>query len=166
MDGLWYCRLRMPCSFQQGQNIFCDVEAWVTKKQDASQNACLRALAHLLARDSASVRLMPKHWNIPLTVLLEHIGNVLRSERPALPSSPQRTPPHQPFAIEDLPRGRGNESPPPRQQQTIDHVLRNYCLPPPPQQSPSRQPLAHENIVSVQFEAATSSTAQVICLRR
>jgi len=89
-DGLWHCRISMPCSYQQGDGIRCDVEASGQTKDEASEHACLRVLAHILAENYASVRLIPKHWNIPLTELHERVDDVL-----------SRRASHQPLAYEE-----------------------------------------------------------------
>jgi len=80
----------MPCSYQQGDGIRCDVEASGQTKDEASEHACLRVLAHILAENYASVRLIPKHWNIPLTELHERVDDVL-----------SRRASHQPLAYEE-----------------------------------------------------------------
>ena len=48
VSGLWHCRINMPCSFQHGDGIPCSVEACAETKAEASESACLRALAHIL----------------------------------------------------------------------------------------------------------------------
>jgi hypothetical protein len=47
-NGSHYCRIDMPCSFQHGDGIPCSVEACAETKAEASESACLRALAHIL----------------------------------------------------------------------------------------------------------------------
>jgi len=47
VDGLWHCTISMPCSFQRGDNIPVHVVASAETKQNASEQACLRALAHI-----------------------------------------------------------------------------------------------------------------------
>ena len=106
VSGLWHCWINMPCSFQQGDGILCSVEACAETKPTASENACLRALAHILATNQDLVRLIPKHWNITLTELRERIAAVLRDEHPPhlhLGQTTETQASHQPLADEDLP---------------------------------------------------------------
>ena len=106
VNGLWHCWINMPCSFQQGDGILCSVEACAETKPTASENACLRALAHILATNQDLVRLIPKHWNITLTELRERIAAVLRDEHPPhlhLGQTTETQASHQPLADEDLP---------------------------------------------------------------
>ena len=95
-NGSHYCRIDMPCSFQHGDGIPCSVEACAETKAEASENACLRALAHILAENQTDVRLRPKHWNISIKQLHERIGAVLRGE-PLPPEDLRPLPPEVPL---------------------------------------------------------------------
>ena len=83
-NGFHYCRIDMPCSFQHGDGIPCSVEACAETKAEASESACLRALAHILDVNQkllwSEVRLMPTHWNISIEQLHDRIDAVLRGE--------------------------------------------------------------------------------------
>ena len=84
VSGLWHCWINMPCSFQHGDGIPCSVEACAETKAEASESACLRALAHILDVNQkffwSEVRLMPTHWNISIEQLHDRIDAVLRGE--------------------------------------------------------------------------------------
>ena len=90
----------MPCSFQHGDGIPCSVEACAETKAEASESACLRALAHILAENQklflSEVRLMPKHWNISIRQLHDRIDAVLRGE-PLPPEDLRPLPPEDPL---------------------------------------------------------------------
>ena len=95
-NGSHYCRINMPCSFQHGDGIPCSVEACAETKAEASENACLRTLAHILAENQTEVRLRPKHWNISIRQLHERIDAVLRGE-PLPPEDLRPLPPEVPL---------------------------------------------------------------------
>ena len=78
VGGLWRCRINMPCSFQAGDGLLFGNEGYAQTKKGASEHACLRALAHILTAGHTRVRLMPKHWEIPIEELRARIADVLR----------------------------------------------------------------------------------------
>ena len=96
----------MPCSLQEGDSIPCRVEACAETQAEASENAFLRALAHILAANREHVRLRAKHCNITLPELREHIAAILCGEHLPhlhLGQSTEMQTSHQPLTNEDLP---------------------------------------------------------------
>ena len=124
--GLWRCRICMPCSFQHGDGIVCDVEAIAPAKQQAGERACFHALVRILSRNAAAVRLMSKHWNIPVNELLERINQVLHGEHQPLPVNRSFYPPPQAsaYASSSLQRAPapGSAAPAPWSEEVVERV--------------------------------------------
>jgi len=86
-NGVYHCRIDMPCTFEPNDGLPFSVEGYdAEKKKAASQHACFRAIAHMLAADQRKVRLMDCHWNISITDLRKRITDVLH-QFPAAASS-------------------------------------------------------------------------------
>ena len=83
-NGTWRCTLRMPNSCEPNDGLKLEVVGIGRTKDEASNNACRRAMAEILWTNAAAVVLRPVHW---LTPLEEIVGGLpySRGLRQALP---------------------------------------------------------------------------------
>ena len=70
LDDTWLCSVHLPNSFQPGDGLELTTEGQGKTKDEASENACRKAMAHLLMRDPSKVILRPAHWAISPQQLL------------------------------------------------------------------------------------------------
>ena len=62
----WKCLLRIPHSFAAGDNLSFCIERESETQDEADENACRQAFAHLMLADASQVVFRPKHWTIPI----------------------------------------------------------------------------------------------------
>ena len=73
----WICEIRMPCSFTKGDGLAFTARCSGSRKTDAEQLACRRALATLLSTNPSAVLLRPTHWRCSTTQLIAGIAEIL-----------------------------------------------------------------------------------------
>ena len=62
----WICELKFAHAYQNGDRNNLTTEGDGKRKEDASNNACLNMLVELMLANPAGVRLLDRHWSIPV----------------------------------------------------------------------------------------------------
>ena len=82
--SLWRCILQLPNSFQPDDGRRLEAVGEGRTKDDASEDACRKALAKLLYEEPSNVVLRPKHWKLPPDQLVASLP-LSRGSHQALP---------------------------------------------------------------------------------
>ena len=82
--SFWRCILQLPNSFQPNDGRRLEAIGEGCSKDDASEDACRKAMAKLLYEDPSNVVLRPKHWKLSPDELIASLP-VSRGSHQALP---------------------------------------------------------------------------------
>ena len=72
-SAVWECTLDLPHSFAAGDGLRVQTNGQGASKDEASEVACLRAVAHLISASPSQFLLRPKHWAVSPQELLAHL---------------------------------------------------------------------------------------------
>ena len=92
-SAVWECTLDLPHSFAAGDGLSVQTSGQGASKDEASEVACLRAVAHLISARPSRFLLRPKHWAVTPQELLAHL--------PGADAGHQALPVHIPARLRD-----------------------------------------------------------------
>ena len=92
-SAVWECTLDVPHSFARGDGLRVQTNGQGASKDEASEVACLRAVAHLISARPSQFLLRPKHWAVSPEDLLAHL--------PGADAGHQALPVHIPARLRD-----------------------------------------------------------------
>ena len=92
-SAVWECTLDLPHSFAAGDGLRVQTNGQGASKDEASEVACLRAVAHLIRASPSQFLLRPKHWAVSPQELLAHL--------PGADAGHQALPVHIPARLRD-----------------------------------------------------------------
>jgi len=95
----WQCTLKLPHSFLAGDRKEIHAVGRGATEDAASEDACCTAMAMLLIEDANNVVLRPKHWHVPLGILMQGVSTIIAAGDHAVM--------HQPLAVHVRPAGGG-----------------------------------------------------------
>ena len=81
-SGEWECRLDLPNSFADGDGLRCRTRGTGGRKDEASEDACFRAVAHLIRAEPSKFLLRPRHWTVSLAALLDGLPGAAAGQQP------------------------------------------------------------------------------------
>ena len=81
-SGDWECWLDLPNSFANGDGLGFHTRGTGGSKDEASEDACLRAVAHLIRAEPSEFLLRPKHWTVSPVELLAHLPGADAGHQP------------------------------------------------------------------------------------
>ena len=81
-SGEWECALDLPNSFAIGDGLAVQTSGTGASKQEASEVACLRAVARLISANPSAFVLRPTHWTVSPDELLTHLPGAHAGHQP------------------------------------------------------------------------------------